>query len=280
MKLYSLFVLPAALVFDAAIASRCKPHTISSSTASTSSSVISPSTLSTSSPPTSSYASSSTSSLTSSRDESYSTSSSISSMNSASISSTDSSTSVSSTTTSQPQSSSTTSSSMTTSSLASSTTSSTSSNICSATPLAAEGRPELSSRLSDCSNLNTVTVTPPAVTTTDISFTTTDILTGTTTITTTSPSPAAFTKRDGVTMTGDDGTVTVSPTEIPAYATYCDEPAEYYSACSEAGITAVTTTAPVPTVTSTTTIYWDTLSDYAGPSYCYCYRRLKLIGDN
>ncbi|KAK8073291.1 hypothetical protein PG994_004190 [Apiospora phragmitis] len=75
------------------------------------------------------------------------------------------------------------------------------------------------------------------------------------TITTTSP-PVIFSKRTithgGATATGLDGTVTVRPTGIPSYASaYCDSYEEYFSACSDGGITASTTTAP--TVTSTTT---------------------------
>jgi hypothetical protein len=47
--------------------------------------------------------------------------------------------------------------------------------------------------------------------------------------------------------------VTVSPTSVPAYATYCANPSAYYSACSCAGVTGTTTTAPTPTFTSTVT---------------------------
>lgn len=52
-------------------------------------------------------------------------------------------------------------------------------------------------------------------------------------------------------MTGTDGTVTVKPTEIPTYATYCDSYEDYYDACADLGATAVTTTAPPQTTTTT-----------------------------
>ncbi|KAK9414331.1 hypothetical protein SUNI508_11293 [Seiridium unicorne] len=100
---------------------------------------------------------------------------------------------------------------------------------------------------------NYVTVTPLVTTVTTTTSTTTlsssTTFTATTTITTTSPSPHA--KRGGVTATGMDGTITVKPTEVPDYVTYCGGYEQYYSACSGAEITAVTTTTEVSTSTIT-----------------------------
>ncbi|KAH0541398.1 hypothetical protein FGG08_004162 [Glutinoglossum americanum] len=48
--------------------------------------------------------------------------------------------------------------------------------------------------------------------------------------------------------------VTVVPTDIPVYASACYVPERYSSACSCAGITADTATAPTPTVTETVTV--------------------------
>jgi hypothetical protein len=54
--------------------------------------------------------------------------------------------------------------------------------------------------------------------------------------------------------------VTVVPTHIPDYAENCANVAEYISACSCFGLTGSVTTAPVPTVTVTTTLdYCDAL---------------------
>ncbi|KAH8668994.1 hypothetical protein BX600DRAFT_461083 [Xylariales sp. PMI_506] len=136
----------------------------------------------------------------------------------------------------------------------SASTVSTSIDQCSVGLLDATGVPDLALRMNDCSILNVVTVTPPEVTqsTTEVVFTSTNFTTITTTVTTTSPSPTSsvepLRKRDGgVTATGLDGTVTVKPTQIPTYATYCDSYESYYDACSDLGITASTTTAAVQT---------------------------------
>lgn len=48
--------------------------------------------------------------------------------------------------------------------------------------------------------------------------------------------------------------MTVKPTVTPSYATYCDGYEEYFSACSDGGVTAVTSTAPVVTTTATSTV--------------------------
>lgn len=60
------------------------------------------------------------------------------------------------------------------------------------------------------------------------------------------PQPKITKRADGPTDT------TIFPTEVPSYATYCDSPEEYYEACSEAGVTAFTTTLPEPETTTTT----------------------------
>lgn len=59
--------------------------------------------------------------------------------------------------------------------------------------------------------------------------------------------------------------MTVSPSDKPAYATFCDNGAAYYSACLCAGVTPATTTAPTPTVTytATTTTVTDCVVEYA-----------------
>ncbi|KAK9800095.1 hypothetical protein SCARD494_01888 [Seiridium cardinale] len=93
--------------------------------------------------------------------------------------------------------------------------------------------------------VHSTTVTTTTLTTTNSDSTT---FTATTTITTTSPSPLA--KRGGVTATGMDGTITVKPTDVPDYVTYCDGYEQYYSACSDAEVTAVTTTASALTTTT------------------------------
>ncbi|KAK6220773.1 hypothetical protein LQW54_001965 [Pestalotiopsis sp. IQ-011] len=46
---------------------------------------------------------------------------------------------------------------------------------------------------------------------------------------------------------------TVLPTYKPEYATYCSDADAYYSACSEAGVTASTTTLVATTTTETNT---------------------------
>ena len=54
--------------------------------------------------------------------------------------------------------------------------------------------------------------------------------------------------------------MTAVPTNLPAYATAACKAADYASACGCFGVTGSVTTAPVPTVTVTTTIdYCDDL---------------------
>ncbi|KAK6839144.1 hypothetical protein PG995_007572 [Apiospora arundinis] len=195
-------------------------------------------------------------------------------------SSVQSSSSSASTTSSETASSSSSSSSSSTSSSATLTQSSASATTlsssiiidkCSAGLLATTGSPDRASRLADCSALNMVTVTPPKQTTT--TFTTTTTQTPTTiTITNSGTSPAPLAKRTtvagGVTGTGLDGTVTVRPTATPDYAgAYCDSYEQYYSACSDGGVTAMTTTAPGETATATSTVIITCVASYYFTQY-------------
>ncbi|EFQ35134.1 hypothetical protein CGRA01v4_01747 [Colletotrichum graminicola] len=98
----------------------------------------------------------------------------------------------------------------------------------------------ISDRKADCTSFLKATVTPSP-----------------TTVTITVTAGPARIRRDGQIVNRE---VTEFPTVIPAYASSCDDAAEYSSACSCWGITAVTTTAPRPTVTTTTTVdYCDDL---------------------
>ncbi|RGP76882.1 hypothetical protein FLONG3_4965 [Fusarium longipes] len=110
------------------------------------------------------------------------------------------------------------------------------------------GQPPKSSRLSDCSALNIVTVSPLPVTTTVVKRELavripTGRYTGQPTINT-------LVGR----AEGEPTATTIQPTEVPTYATYCDSPEAYYEACSEAGVTAFTTTLPTETSTTETTV--------------------------
>ena len=66
--------------------------------------------------------------------------------------------------------------------------------------------------------------------------------------------PTAWvTHQPKITKRADDPTdTTIFPTEVPPYATYCDSPSEYYEACSEAGVSAFTTTLSEPDASTTT----------------------------
>ncbi|KAL0940431.1 uncharacterized protein CTRU02_203194 [Colletotrichum truncatum] len=97
-----------------------------------------------------------------------------------------------------------------------------------------EGLLPISSRKADCSSFLQATVTPSP-----------------TTVTVTITAAPARLRRAGQL---ENRQVTAYPTLIPAYASSCDDAAEYSSACSCWGITAVTSTAPRPTVTVTTTV--------------------------
>lgn len=63
----------------------------------------------------------------------------------------------------------------------------------------------------------------------------------------------------------DEGLVyraaTEVPTDIPAYASSCDDVVEYSSVCSCWGITAAVTTGPMPTETKTVTTTIDYCKD-------------------
>ncbi|KAL6922705.1 hypothetical protein FSHL1_006668 [Fusarium sambucinum] len=118
----------------------------------------------------------------------------------------------------------------------------TSANVCVAGLNDPNGQPDVESRIQDCSAYNTVTVSPFASTTTLVKRRVYYQI------------PTAWaTPQPKITRRADDPTdTTIFPTEIPSYATYCDSPSEYYEACSEAGVTAFTTTLPEPDTTTTT----------------------------
>lgn len=89
------------------------------------------------------------------------------------------------------------------------------------------------------------------------------------TIPTTTRAPHAKRTADGrVTATGLDGTVTVRPTAMPAYAArYCGSYEEYFRACSEGGVAAATVTAPAATTTATETVVVTRLGSYIFTKY-------------
>ncbi|KAM0273215.1 hypothetical protein ACHAQH_008406 [Verticillium albo-atrum] len=110
-------------------------------------------------------------------------------------------------------------------------------------------KPPLTSRQADCSRLNVVTVSPSTVTTTVPTTITIVNLPNPTSLKRAVTIPTAeVAKRQEV------GAATITPTAIPTYATYCSSASAYYSACSCAGITAVTTTLPTPTSTVYSTV--------------------------
>ncbi|KAM0243947.1 hypothetical protein ACHAP5_006710 [Fusarium lateritium] len=117
-----------------------------------------------------------------------------------------------------------------------------SANICLAGLNDPNGIPDVESRLDDCSAYNTVTVSPLTSTSTVLKRRVYYQI------------PTAWaTPQPKITKRADDPTdTTIFPTDVPSYATYCDSPSEYYEACSEAGVTAFTTTLPEPDATTTT----------------------------
>lgn len=96
-----------------------------------------------------------------------------------------------------------------------------------------EGLLPLTQRQADCSSFQTTIVTPSPTTVT----------------VTVTEEPAAKLKRNEIV----ERQATVVPTNVPAYASSCDQ-VKYASACDCWGITAAVSTAPTPTVTVTTTI--------------------------
>ncbi|KAH7001453.1 hypothetical protein EDB80DRAFT_92748 [Ilyonectria destructans] len=110
--------------------------------------------------------------------------------------------------------------------------------------------PPLSSRLADCKAFNTITVSPYTVTTTvGTGFIAVRIPTGLPV----KRQPLNANVVGRAELTPGATATTITPTMVPSYATYCASAAAYYSACSRAGITAVTTTLETPTSTVTTT---------------------------
>ncbi|PVH83965.1 hypothetical protein DL98DRAFT_528825 [Cadophora sp. DSE1049] len=92
-------------------------------------------------------------------------------------------------------------------------------------------KPPLTSRLADCSSFMRATATPAPTTTT--------ITTATVTITVGPILPRGIEARQQ----------TISPSQVPAYATFCPASSSYSSACSCLGITKTTTTVATPTLT-------------------------------
>ncbi|KAG9256185.1 uncharacterized protein F5Z01DRAFT_672180 [Emericellopsis atlantica] len=107
------------------------------------------------------------------------------------------------------------------------------------------GLTPIESRKADCSSFMTATVMPDAETTT-------------VTVTVDADEPAKF-KREAAAL--EYRAETVLPTDIPAYASSCDDPPEYSSVCSCWGITSAVTTAPTPTETKTVTTTVDYCED-------------------
>ncbi|KAF0315496.1 hypothetical protein GQ607_017251 [Colletotrichum asianum] len=114
--------------------------------------------------------------------------------------------------------------------------------------------PRLRSRLADCFFLNRVIVTPSPGT----NIVTETVTSGTIFV------PPFLTGGDKriveAEATPSGGLMTIFPSSLPTYATYCPDAAKYFSACGCAGVTLVTTTGPTPTVTLTTTEVLETCS--------------------
>ncbi|KAF5000923.1 hypothetical protein FGRMN_1380 [Fusarium graminum] len=110
------------------------------------------------------------------------------------------------------------------------------------------GLPPREDRLSDCSALYTVTVSPYTITSTILKRElAVRIPTGRYTG---QPVINTLARR----AEGDETATTIQPTGVPTYATYCDSPSDYYEACFEAGITGFTTTLPTPTTSTSSTV--------------------------
>ncbi|KAF5643073.1 hypothetical protein F52700_2788 [Fusarium sp. NRRL 52700] len=99
------------------------------------------------------------------------------------------------------------------------------------------GEPEFTDRIADCQDLNVVTVSSYEVTMTVKKRGNVIII----------PSNPIVRRAEG------EAATTIFPTDVPAYATYCDSPSAYYEACSQFGVTAFTTTIPEPTTIETVT---------------------------
>merc|ERR1712000_116056 len=106
------------------------------------------------------------------------------------------------------------------------------------------GLTPIESRKADCSSFMTATVIPDATTTT-------------VTVPVDADEPAKFKRANGLGFRAE----TELPTDIPAYASSCDDTMEYSSACSCWGITSAVTTGPAPTETVTVTTIVDYCED-------------------
>ncbi|KHN95510.1 uncharacterized protein MAM_06567 [Metarhizium album ARSEF 1941] len=109
-----------------------------------------------------------------------------------------------------------------------------------------DGLTAITSRKNDCSNFMKTTLVPEATT-----------VTVTVTVNIGSDEHASVTKRGDM----EHRAATEAPSVVPAYASSCNNPGKYSSACSCWGITAVTTTAPVPTHVATVTVTADYCED-------------------
>ncbi|KAK7917855.1 hypothetical protein PG985_011463 [Apiospora marii] len=147
---------------------------------------------------------------------------------------------------------------------------------CSAGISAPTRAPGRAARLADCAALNQWTVTPPSSVVTetirsqfvDYTATSTETLIITATTTPTAAPRAKRTDNGRVTATGLDGTVTVRPTAMPAYAArHCGSYEEYFRACSAGGVAAATVTAPAATTTATETVVVTRLGSYLFTKY-------------
>ncbi|KAG5766096.1 hypothetical protein H9Q72_005846 [Fusarium xylarioides] len=107
----------------------------------------------------------------------------------------------------------------------------------------AGGSPPLQERIDDCEEFNVVTVSPYTVTET--------ILTKRWEYRIPTGWPTARPTNRQLVRRQDPDATTIFPSETPAYATYCDSAEDYYDACFSAGVTAVTTTLPIPTESKT-----------------------------
>ncbi|KAL2060732.1 hypothetical protein VTL71DRAFT_9373 [Oculimacula yallundae] len=124
-------------------------------------------------------------------------------------------------------------------------------------------KPPLTSRLADCSSFMRATVTPAPITTT--------ITIATVTITVPPMLPRGLEARQQ----------TISPSQVPAYATFCTGSSAYSSACSCNGITKTTLTVATPTVTEYATATTTYVPPACGPGLTLCDGTCKdLDNDN
>jgi hypothetical protein len=123
----------------------------------------------------------------------------------------------------------------------------------------ANGSPNLSSRLADCTRFLQVIVQPAPTYEFPNTFNLRALIFATRTVTVSTIVYLDLKKRDfaggklGLIEARQTTAATTTAHDAPPYATACSGAVRYGSACSCAGVTAVTSTAPVPTVTVTAT---------------------------